>query len=172
MRGCNTGRWTGWSAAAVAATVVLACVATAAPAPPAPPATPARETVNITILGIRATTEPKEHIDPALRPIADELKRSQYNCFRLAASDTRSIAVGSSTELPLIEDYAIRIQPEKVDNDRATVTLIWMQYLRGPGGRQGTSLQKMTMTLPKGKYLMSGGWKLKEGALLAAISVQ
>ena len=124
----------------------------------------AEEIVTVTVLGIHATTEPNEHIDPALRPIADELRRSPYNCFRLIASDTRRIPLGETSKFAMIEGYALHVHPQKVAEDNVQLTITWV--------REGQILQRMAITLRKGKYFLSGGWRLKEGALLGAIAVQ
>ena len=124
----------------------------------------AEEAITVTVLGIHATTEPTEHIDPALQPIADELRRSSYNCFRLVASATRRIAVGETSEFAMVEGYALHIRPEKVDEDSLRLTITWVQ--------EGRILQRMTLALRKGKYFLSGGWRLKEGAILGAVAAQ
>ncbi|HUU11774.1 MAG TPA: hypothetical protein VM431_14710 [Phycisphaerae bacterium] len=131
------------------------------------------EAISVTFLGIRATKETSEHVDPALRPIADELRRSKYNCFRLAINDTRSVALGRTWELPLVEDYAVRIQPNKETDESVQLVLSWIHYEKGKDGkRKPRALLKVPMTLRKGKYLLSGGWKLKEGGLMGAVAVK
>jgi len=153
-------RWVAWAAVGL----VLGAGAGSLAAPPA--------SVKVALLGIKATKEDKEHIDPKLEPIADELKRSQFNCFRLASSDTRNIPVGRMSELPLVEDHALQVQPDKVEDETVQLTLTWVQYVRDPAGKRTMeTLQKMTLTIRRGKYLLSGGWKLKEGALLGAVAV-
>jgi len=139
----------------------------------AQPGGPPRETSVVTVLGIRATTEGKEHIDPPLVPIADELRRSKYNSFRVVARDSRGIPLGETAELPLVEEYALRIQPEKAAEDNIQLTLSWVQYVKDSSGRrQASVLQRMTLVIRRGKYFLSGGWKLREGALLGAVATQ
>ena len=161
---------------AVARTVLMAAAAVAlaaarpAPgaAPPAPP-TPTPNVVSVTILGIHATTQPQPHISPALRPIADELRRSKYNSFDLVASDVRTLAAGGSMETALLEGYSLRVVVEKVTGDTVQLVLSWSRQDRDG---QGRVRQQVRMALRKGKYFLTGGWELKEGALLAAIAAR
>lgn len=165
MRHARHWQATGW---ALLAAFVLTQAAGAAPR-----SGPSQDTVAVTILGVRATKETNEHVDPPLRPIADELKRSKYNCFRLAVSDTKNVTLGETWELPLIEDYAVRIQPEKETADTVRLVLSWIRYEKAKDGkRRPRTLLKVPLAIRKGKYLLSGGWKLKDGALLGAVAVQ
>jgi hypothetical protein len=154
---------------AVARTVLMAAaavaLAAARPAPGAAPPAPTPDVVSVTILGIHATTQPQPHISPALRPIADELRRSKYNSFDLVASDVRTLAVGGSMETALLEGYSLRVVVEKVTGDTVQLVLSW--------SRQGQVRQQVRMALRKGKYFLTGGWELQEnGALLAAIAAR
>jgi len=145
-----------------------------APPSPAPPGLPIvpHGSVTVTILGIHATNQPIENVDPLLRPIQDELRRSGYNSFRLVVNDTRSVSMSSTWELPLIEDYAIRIQPTKETDERVNLILSWVRYEKIGGRAQARTLQRMSLEIRKGKYFPSGGWRLNEGALMAAIAVK
>jgi len=150
-----------------------------APTPPAPSPTPSGKfapppmPVTVTILGIRATSEPTPTIDAELAPIANELRSSKFNSFRLAARGTQTVAVGDTASLSMIEGYSLRVQPEKVAADRVTMVLTWLQTDRdAAGGPQTRVLARVSMQIARGKYLLWGQWKLKEGALLGAVAVR
>jgi len=154
---------------AVARTVLMAAaavaLAAARPAPGAAPPAPTPNVVSVTILGIHATNKPEPYIHPALRPIADELRRSKYNSFDLlVTSDVRTLAVGGSMETALLEGYSLRVVVEKVTGDTVQLVLSW--------NRQERVRQQVRMALRKGKYFLTGGWELQDGALLAAISAR
>jgi hypothetical protein len=143
------------------------------PTPTAPPVPPALDTVTITILGIRATNEATPHIDPALQPIANELRGSKFNSFRLAVSDKKILPLHGATTLPMTEGYSLRVQAEKGAGDSFMLTLSWLKSETGADGReQMKTLQKMQIQIVKNKYFLSGGWELKEGALWAAVSAK
>jgi len=134
----------------------------------------APQTLNVTVIGIHATKEPKAFIDPALKAIAAELgKRAVgYNSFRLVANETSSVAVGKTWECEMVEDYARQVQPIKVEADKATVRVLWIQYVVKEEKRRAQEREKLTLSIRKGKYFLSGGWKLKQGVLLGAVAVQ
>jgi hypothetical protein len=157
----------------VAATL-LPAFAHAAPAAPAPGA-PAAEnpSVSVTVLGIRATAEEKPHVDADLQPIADELKRSKFNSFKLVARDTRPVVVGAATEFALVEDWALRVKADAAQADKVRITVTWICYTKGADGqRKGEVKLEVPMELRKGKYFLSGGWKLKDGSLMGAVAVK
>jgi hypothetical protein len=152
-----------------------------APTPPSTPPGPAppgyrpggpSPSVSITVVGIRATNEPKENIDPSLLPIANELRRSRFNSFQLVVNDTRSVPMTTSWEVMMVEDYALQIQPMRQTDDRVFLVVSWVRYEQVGGKLQARPLQRMSFEIRKGKYLLSGGWRLKQGALMAAIAVK
>lgn len=151
---------------------VLAAVLAVAAAGPLAGAQAASDqgAVTFTILGIRATNEAKEHIDPALAAIADELRRSKFNSFRLVVSDTRGVPMQGTWELPLAEGYAVRVQPERESGDNVKYVLTWLGGDKAAG--RSREIMRVPMEIRKGKYFLTGGWKLKEGALLAAIAAK
>jgi len=144
------------------------------PAPPAPAPAPGQQNVTVAILGIRATKEDKPHVDPGLQSVAEKLRSGKYNSFRLAVSDTRSVPVGGAMEVAMVEDYALRVQVEKVTDDSVQIDLAWLRIEKDAQGKPRVStVQPMKMTLRKGKYMLSGGWELKEGATLwGAVAVK
>jgi hypothetical protein len=190
MRQVLGGKTVAWAALVLAG--VLAAVAAAAPAPgsapgpapspghrpappsPAPAPAPGVQAVSVTILGIRATKEDKPHIDPGLQSVAEKLRSGKYNSFRLAVSDTRSVPLGGVMELAMVEDYALRVQIEKVTDDSVQIDLAWLRVEKDAQGKPRVStVQPMKMTLRKGKYMLSGGWELQEGATLwGAVAVR
>jgi hypothetical protein len=134
---------------------------------------PSQEMVNIKVLGIRATVEAKPHVDPILQPIVDEIRRSKFNSFYVVAEETRSVATGTSTEIPLAENYSLRVEVEKATGDDVRMNLIWLRLEKDAKGKvQPRTLQRMQMTIRKGKYFLTGGWTLKDGVLSAAIAAQ
>jgi hypothetical protein len=179
-----------WAALVLAG--VLAAAAAAAPAPgpapgpgpspgrrpappsPAPAPAPGAEAVSVTLLGIRATKEDKPHIDPGLQSVAEKLRSGKYNSFRLAVSDTRSVPLGGVMEVAMVEDYALRVQILKVADDSVQIDLAWLRVEKDAQGKPRIrTVQPMKMTLRKGKYMLSGGWELQEGATLwGAVAVR
>jgi hypothetical protein len=137
---------------------------------------PAAETeseTRISILAIHATNEEKPHIDPELDPLKDALARSGYNSFRLVAKERRVVGTGDTWERPMLEDYALRVIPTEIAEDRVTLTYAWVHYEKDEQGRRiARVLQQVPMTLIKGKYFVSGGWRLKKGALVGAFAAE
>ena len=129
--------------------------------------------VQVKVLGIRATNEEKPHVDAELEPIRDSLARSGYNSFRVVAKEQRDVEEGVAAEFTLIEDYALRVEASAADEESVTLTLTWVRYETDAKGRRvARVLQRMPMTLRRGKFFVSGGWQLKEGALIAAMSAE
>jgi len=160
---------------ALTAGLLLAATAAAAPAPKKDDAAKddSAKTVTVTFFEIHASKEEKEHIDPALQAIADELKHSKYNCFRLGVTKTQAVVLGKVWELALREDHAARVQPKEVKDDSVVLVMSWVRYEKDDKGeRKCKELLSIPMTLRKGKYLLSGGWKLSTGALMGAVAVK
>ncbi len=133
-----------------------------------------KQSLNVTVIGIHATKEVKPFIDPALKAIAAELRKRAvgYNSFRLVVNVTRTVAIGKTWECPMKEDYARQVQPIKSEADKATVRLLWIHYVGAGRKRKAQEREKLTLSIRKGKYFLSGGWKLKKGVLLGAVAVQ
>jgi hypothetical protein len=160
--------------------------APAPPAAPTPPATPPQpsptptarpaplpQPVTVTMLGIQATTEAVATVDPELASILSELKSTKFNSFRRVAHDTEVTLVGGAVELPMIEGYTLRVQPEKITAEHVTMVLTWLQADRDDAGRPRTrSLASVKMQITRGKYLLWGQWRLKDGVLLGAVAVK
>jgi len=156
-RRVNAVARTVWMAAAAVA------LAAARPAPGAAPPAPTPDAVSVTILGIHATNKPEPYIHPALQPIANELRRSKYNSFDLVASQPKTLSAGENMKFPM-EGYELQVTVEKITADAVQLAITW--------SRQGRVLQQVRMALRKGKYFLTGGWELKDGALLAAIAAR
>jgi len=154
--------------------IVVAGLILAAAAPPIPADAGDREpqAVAVTILGIHATNEEKPHVDPALAPIAEHLKRYEFNSFRLVVRETRSVALGKQWELPMREGYCRRVRPTGTDEQRVKMEVAWVQYVKGEDGRRKEHVrERMVLFLGKGKYLLTAV-RLKKGALVAAIAAK
>lgn len=165
---------------------LLAAAAPAGPAPspsPAPgpaPAAPkspdpgrAGESGEAVFLGIQASKESSPHVDPALQPLADMLPMSKYNSFRVIASDTRSVQPGGEANIALVEGYGLSLRIEKMTADSAQVVLSWTRVDKDAKGKvQARPPQSVRMNILRGKYFLTGGWQLQNGALFALVAVK
>ncbi|MBM4017362.1 MAG: hypothetical protein FJ288_03395 [Planctomycetes bacterium] len=126
------------------------------------------------VLGIRATKESKPQTDPALQSVADELRMTKFNSFRLIVSDTRQVRVGGGMDVSLVEDYALHVEVEKASPESTQIVLVWMRVEKDAQGKpQARPLKRVQMTIRKGKFFLSGGWELKDGAaLFGAVAVK
>ena len=164
--------------AAMAVAVVGAAVAGPAPAPaPGAPKSPDpgrdRESAEAVFLGIQASKESSPHVDPALQPLADMLPMSKYNSFRVVASDTRSVQPGGEANIALVEGYGLSLRVEKMTADSAQVVLSWTKVEKDSKGRlQVRPPARVQMTIRRGKYFLTGGWQLQNGALFALVAVK
>ncbi len=128
--------------------------------------------VAVTILGIHATNQEKPHVDPALSAIAKQLKQYKFNSFRLVVKKTKSVGLGKTWELPMIEAYARRVQPKETSKERVKMEVAWIQYVKDKDGKpQPHVRERMVMFIGKGKYLLTAV-KLKKGALVGALAVK
>ncbi len=128
--------------------------------------------VTVTILGIHATQADKPHVDPALKAIAEHLKRYQFNCFRLVVRKTQSVAVGKHWELPMLKGYHRRVRPHETHDDRVKMEVAWVQYVKDKDGKRKARVhERMVLVIGKGKYLLTA-IKVKDGALLNALAVK
>jgi hypothetical protein len=185
--------------AQIVAGTLSASAAPAKPVPPAPtpvptptptptpvptPPTPAPvELATVTVLGIFATSEDAPHIDAGLQPIANELRVLKSNSLRLIQPPVkRTVVVGAATLVSLGSDYAppyaLHVAVDKASApDASKVTLTWQRAEKTPDGRPlWRVVQKMQISLKKGKYFLSGGWvsqdaQSKDGTVWAAVAV-
>jgi hypothetical protein len=171
--------------AAMAVAVVGAALA--APAPPAPPPAPgpapgapkspepgrAQEFAEVVFLGIQASKESSPHVDPAIQPLADMLPMSKYNSFRVVVSDTRSVQPGGETGITLVEGYGLNLRIEKMTADSAQIVLSWTRIEKDAKGKaQARPPQSVRMNIRRGKYFLTGGWQLQNGALFALVAIK
>jgi len=152
--------------AAAVASVAAASRASAAETKPPPAAT-------ISILAIQASTEDKPACDKELAPIQSALAKSGHNTFRLILRDARAVPYGTAWQREMAEGYSLSITAEEATANDVKLALVWTRTEKDKDGNPKVAeLQRLPLTIRKGKYFLSGGWKLKKGALLAAVSVQ
>jgi hypothetical protein len=136
-------------------------------------AEPGDDAATVSAYGIRATKEDKSHVDPELEPIAPALKRSGYNCFRVVARGQNTVAFDKTYTLYLIEAYVLAVTPVEAKDDSIKLVITWIRKERDEDGKpKDRVLQRVPMTLRKGKYFVSGGWRLEEGALMGAVAAR
>ncbi|HUS44801.1 MAG TPA: hypothetical protein VM219_02040 [Phycisphaerae bacterium] len=156
---------------ALRAALALGVVGWIAAAPTAADNADTRTTIRL--LAIHATNEDEPHIDPELEPLKAALERFGYNSFRLKVNRRRRVEEGKSWEHPLMEDYAIRMEPRDVSEKRVTLHIMWLRYEKGEKGeRVARVLSDQVVTLAKGRYAIMGGWRLSEGAIVGILGVR
>ncbi len=128
----------------------------------------------IHLLAIHATNQEKAHCDAHLEPVKEALAESGYNSFRLIDKpESRPVRMGRLYEKRLPEDYALRVRPDDKTEDKVRLTVVWVRYEKDKDGkRTACEKLKMPVTIRKAKYFLSGRWKLKEGALIAAVAAE
>jgi hypothetical protein len=128
---------------------------------------------SITVLAIRAAKEDKPYIDPALKALAEDLKKTaaSYNAFRLLMQVPRSVAFGETKDVPLVEGYTLRVRPVQEKDDTIELALTMVLADKDPKEKPREILST-TLRIRKGKYMLLGGWRLKEGTLLTAVSAR
>jgi len=163
------------------------------PAPPTPPPTPgagaapspapgapktpepgrSQEIVEAVFLGIRASKESTAHVDPELQPLADLLPMSKYNSFRVVVSDSQPVQLGGEKGIALVEGYGLNLRIEKLTVDSVQIVLSWTRIEKDAKGKpQARPPQRVQMTLRRGKYFLTGGWQLQNGAIFALVAVK
>jgi len=131
------------------------------------------ESVTFKILAIRATNEEKPHIDPELEPLKNDLARSGYNSFHVAAKQRVTAEMGESTEVALIEDFAVRLEPQEQTDTGVKLLATMIHYEKDKDGKRiARVLERATMTIRKGKFLLRGGWGLKKGVLITLVAAE
>jgi hypothetical protein len=131
------------------------------------------ESVNLKIVGIRATNEEKPHIDEELLPLKDALTLFHYNSFRVATKQRVTAEIGASTEVALIENFAVRLEPQEQTDKSVKLLATMILYEKDKeGNRVGRVLERASMTIRKGKFLLRGGWGLKEGVLVTLVAAE
>jgi len=130
------------------------------------------KTVTVTLLGIHATQQKEPHIDPALKPIAEHLKRYRFNSFRLIVQKTQSVGLGRQWELPMLGGHCRRVRPHEAHQDRVKMEVAWVQYVKDKDGKRKARIhERMVMFIGRGKYLLTAV-RLKDGALINALAVK
>jgi hypothetical protein len=141
--------------------------------PKSPAPSRARESAEAVFLGIQASKESSPHVDPALQSLADLLPMSKYNSFRVVVSETQSVLAGGETGIALVEGYGLALRIEKMTADSAQIVLSWTRVEKDAKGKaQARPPQRVQMTLRRGKYFLTGGWQLQNGALFALVAVK
>jgi len=131
------------------------------------------ESATFKVVGIRATNEEKPHIDPELEPLRDALARSGYNSFHVAAKQRVTAEMGESAEVALIEDFAVRLEPQEQTDTGVKLLATTIHYEKDQDGKRiARVLERATMTVRKGKFLLRGGWGLKRGVLITLVAAE
>ena len=131
------------------------------------------ESVNLKVVSIRATNEEKPHIDEELVPLKDDLTLFHYNSFRVATKQRVTAKIGESTEVALIEDFAVQLEPQEQTDKSVKLLATMILYEKDKAGnRVGRVLERASMTIRKGKFLLRGGWGLKEGVLVTLVAAE
>lgn len=149
------------------AMVILGLVGWAAASPAS------AESVTFKVLSIRATNEEKPHIDPELEPLKKDLARSGYNSFHVEAKPRITAEIGESTEVALIEDFAVRLEPQEQTDTGVKLLATMIHYEKDKDGKRiARVLERASMTIRKGKFLLRGGWGLKKGVLITLVAAE
>jgi hypothetical protein len=118
--------------------------------------------VQINTLAIIATNK-DNRIDPALRELAAQLKPTfKFSGYRLARSDSSSVAPGQPASLQLAGPYALQVTPAQADAQHVVLNV---QALRN-----SQRVLNLQVRLRPGRYQLLGGWPVSEGTLLAAVT--
>jgi hypothetical protein len=118
--------------------------------------------VQINTLAIIATNK-DNRIDPALRELAAQLKPTfKFSGYRLARSDSSSVAPGQPASLQLAGPYALQVTPTQAD---AQYVVLSVQALQN-----SQRVLNLQVRLRPGRYQLLGGWPVSEGTLLAAVA--
>ncbi len=119
--------------------------------------------VQLKVLAIIATNE-DDRIDPALRDLAKQLKPTlKFRGYRLAGTDSATVESGKTAQLKLAGPYSLKVTPGESKDGRVT--------LRVQALNDKKEVLNLTVRLRPGKYQLLGGWDVKEGKLLAAVTV-
>jgi len=142
-------------------------------APKAPEPGRSQETAEAVFLGIQASKESAAHVDPELQPLADLLPMSKYNSFRVVVSDSQPVQLGGEKGIALVEGYGLNLRIEKLTVDSVQIVLSWTRIEKDAKGKpQARPPQRVQMTLRRGKYFLTGGWQLQNGAIFALVAVK
>jgi len=146
------------------------------PAPKAPKGAESirpTDSAEVVFVGIQASKESSPHVDPALQPLADLLPMSKYNSFRVVVSDSRTVLLNNETSITLVEGYGLALRIEKLTGDSAQIVLNWTCVEKDAKGKaQPRPPTRVQMTLRRGKYFLTGGWQVQNGALFALVAVK
>jgi len=129
--------------------------------------------VKFKVLGIRATNEDKPHIDEELLPLKDTLALFPFNSFRVAAKKRVTAEIGESAEVALIEDHALRLEPQDETSKGVRLVVTIIRYEKDEKGKRvGRVVERTSITIRKGKFLFGGGFTLKEGVLITLVAAE
>ena len=101
------------------------------------------------------------------------LTRSGYNSFHVEAKQRITAEIGASTEAALIEDFAVRLEPQEQTDTGVKLLVTMIHYEKDKDGKRiARVLERATMTIRKGKFLLRGGWGLKKGVLITLVAAE
>lgn len=126
-----------------------------------------KETTELQVWAIRATTKNKE-ISPELKSIASTLKKQfKYTGFKLERQVTGSAKTDKTFSANLIGGYSVKIVPKRNDGKR-----VQLQVRLYKAGDKSPKINA-TITLNAGKFQLFGGPSLgDDDALILAVSAR
>ena|SRR5262245_38776919 len=85
---------------------------------------PTDDPVRVTVVIVLATTENK-NVDPKLAELAKEVQKRdpKLTGFRIVATECKSINVGDSTTITLVEKKELKVKVEKQKDDQGRISL-------------------------------------------------
>jgi hypothetical protein len=125
---------------------------------------PGSKSVDVRILGIRATTKNKD-VDPQLSELAREL-REHGTGFKLDSKGGGSTALGKSVAASFTGGYTATVTPQSLEKGQVT-----LQVQITKGG-QSQPLVSTTVTLRAGRYQIWGFRLADDDKLLIAVSAR
>ncbi len=105
-----------------------------------------RKSVQVRVMAIRATRSNSE-ISPALRELADTLKRQfKFTGFKLEANRSQTTEIGKTFSTALIGGYSANVTPKSIQDRRVTLQV---QVLKGTDSKS-----KVDQTMNLGETIL------------------
>jgi len=155
-------RWLAIASLCLAWSLCVATPALAQSRPGAPQqSAPASGKVNVEVMVIEASME--KYVDPKLKNVMQNLRFTKYTGFKLLSTENARLAPGSDTTINLVGGRRMRVTVLSKDAKQAKLRIQMM--------KDGKKITDTTVSIPRDRYFMISGPKIKDGVLILPVGV-
>ena len=156
-----TRRWLAIATVCLASSLSVATPALAQSRAPTQQNAPAAGKVDVEVMVIEASMD--KYVDPKLKNVMQNLRFTKYTGFKLVSTENARLAPGSDATINLVGGRRLRVTVLSKDAKQAKLRIQMI--------KDGKKITDTTVSIPRDRYFMISGPKVKDGVLILPVGV-